>query len=84
VLHELTENGATFKVLAGRYGPYVTDGTTNASLPKAMSPDAVTFAQAAELLAARRDAPPSPRRTAAKRKTTKGAKARPRRKAAGA
>jgi DNA topoisomerase-1 len=84
VLHELTENGATLKVLAGRYGPYVTDGTTNASLPKAMSPDAVTFAQAAELLAARRDAPPSPRRTAAKRKTTKGAKARPRRKAAGA
>jgi DNA topoisomerase-1 len=61
VLRELTENGTTLKVLAGRYGPYVTDGTTNASIPKTVSPEALTYAQATELLAARRDAAPSPR-----------------------
>jgi DNA topoisomerase-1 len=61
VLRELTENGTTLKVLAGRYGPYVTDGTTNASIPKTTTPEALTYAQASELLAARRDAAPSPR-----------------------
>ncbi len=77
VLRELTQDGSTLKVLAGRYGPYVTDGTTNASIPKAMSPDALTYPQAMELLAARRDAAPAPRRGAAKRRTAAaGTKAR--------
>jgi len=62
VLKELTSNGTTFKLLAGRYGPYVTDGTTNASIPKSTNPESVTFEQAAELLEARRNAAPSPRR----------------------
>ena len=61
-LKELTNNGSTIKLLAGRYGPYVTDGTTNASVPKSMNPDAVTFEQATELLEARRNAVPAPRR----------------------
>jgi DNA topoisomerase-1 len=65
VLKELTSNGTTFKLLAGRYGPYVTDGTTNASIPKSTNPESVTFEQAAELLEARRNAAPSPRRGAA-------------------
>jgi DNA topoisomerase-1 len=47
------ENGAPVRVLDGRYGPYVTDGTTNASLPKGLAADSVTIAQAQELLAAR-------------------------------
>ena len=64
VLKELTSNGATFKLLAGRYGPYVTDGTTNASIPKSTNPELVTFEQAAELLETRRNAAPSPRRGA--------------------
>jgi len=68
VLHELSENGTTLKVLAGRYGPYVTDGTTNASIPKTMAPEQLTFAQATELLAARRDAPPSPKRAGGRRR----------------
>jgi DNA topoisomerase-1 len=62
VLKELSHDGTILKVLSGRYGPYVTDGTTNASLPKSSTPEALTFEQAMELLQARRDAAPSPRR----------------------
>jgi len=64
VLKELTGNGTTVKLLAGRYGPYVTDGTTNASIPKSTNPESVTFEQAAELLEMRRNAAPAPRRGA--------------------
>ena len=71
-LRELTHDGATLKILAGRYGPYVTDGTTNASLPKTMAPEAVTYEQAMELLAARRDAAPSPKRGGFKRRAAAG------------
>ncbi len=87
VLRELTDNGTTLKLLAGRYGPYVTDGTTNASIPKAMNPEALTFPEAMELLAARRDAAPSPRRGGAKRRTASaggGKKKASRSKSAGA
>jgi DNA topoisomerase I len=61
-LREISHEGATLKVLAGRYGPYVTDGTTNASIPKGSNPETLTWEQAQELLAARRDAAPSPKR----------------------
>jgi len=71
------------KVLAGRFGPYITDGETNVTLPKAISPDSVTPEQAAELLAAKRAAGPSVKRpvrkgkaTAAKKPTTKAATAK--------
>ena len=37
----------------GRYGPYVTDGSTNASLPRDMNPDELTFEKALDLLAER-------------------------------
>jgi DNA topoisomerase-1 len=68
-LRELTNDGQTVKLLAGRYGPYVTDGTTNASIPKSMNPDQLTWEQAQELLAARRDAGPAPKRGGFKRRT---------------
>ena len=64
VLHELAQGTTTLRVLAGGYGPYVTDGTTNASIPKGLSTETVTFEKAIELLEARRNAAPSPRRTA--------------------
>jgi len=49
------------RVLDGRYGPYVTDGTVNASLPKGTDPASLTPEQAAVLLDARRGAPKRPR-----------------------
>jgi DNA topoisomerase-1 len=62
VLRELTKGDTTLRMLDGRYGPYVTDGRINASIPRGSNPDAVSFEQAVELLEARRNAVPMPRR----------------------
>ncbi|WP_436641283.1 type I DNA topoisomerase [Microbaculum sp. FT89] len=43
----------TIEVKAGRYGPYVTNGKINATLPKGTEPEGVTMELAAELLAAK-------------------------------
>src|SRR6266496_2438950 len=64
-LRELGDDPATGKpivVKAGRYGPYVTDGETNASLRKGDEVEAVTLRRAAELLAERRASGGSGRR----------------------
>ncbi len=45
--------GQPVQLLSGRYGPYVTDGVTNASLPKTLAPEEVTFERALDLLAER-------------------------------
>ncbi|CAH1654051.1 DNA topoisomerase 1 [Hyphomicrobiales bacterium] len=50
------ESGKSIVVKAGRYGPYVTDGETNATLPKGTESDAVTLEEALTLLKARREA----------------------------
>jgi DNA topoisomerase-1 len=41
------------KILAGRFGPYVTDGELNASVPRGTAPEDVTMEQAVALLEAR-------------------------------
>ena len=59
------------KLLDGRYGPYVTDGTTNASLPKDVEVDTLTFEQAVDLLAARAAKGPTKKKKATKKKAAK-------------
>jgi DNA topoisomerase-1 len=48
-------SGEPVVVKEGRFGPYVTDGETNASLRKGDSVESVTIQRAAELLAERRE-----------------------------
>jgi DNA topoisomerase-1 len=79
-------SGKPMVIRSGRYGPYVTDGETNASLRdrEGDTVEALTDERAADLLQARRDAGPSPRgrktsaarKTAAKKSTTKKAAAK--------
>ncbi|MBA2467516.1 MAG: type I DNA topoisomerase [Sphingomonas sp.] len=48
VLGAHPESGKDLKVLEGKYGPYVSDGTTHATLPKGTDPKSVTMDQAVE------------------------------------
>lgn len=43
-------SGAEIKLMAGRFGAYVTDGTTNATLPKTLDPAELTLEQAVVLI----------------------------------
>ena len=75
---DLPDSAGPVRVMSGRFGPYVTDGTTNATLPKSILPADLTSEQAADLLATKRAAGPSvkkapARRTAAKAATAKAA-----------
>jgi DNA topoisomerase I len=56
------------KVMEGRFGAYVTDGTTNATLPKSIAPDALTLEEAAQLIDARAAMPSKGKKKAAPKK----------------
>jgi DNA topoisomerase-1 len=70
------DTGLAMVVKDGRFGPYVTDGTTNASLRRGDDVEELTVARASELLAERRAAGPSTRKKAAKKATAKKATAK--------
>ena len=66
VLRELgvrEDTGAAVRLLDGRYGPYVSDGKTNASLAKGADQASVGLREAVELLEARAAAGPSKKPT---------------------
>ncbi len=77
VLRELGDDpksGVKLTIYEGRYGPYVSDGNKNASLPKDADPQAFTIEQAAKLLAnapAKKKAAPRKRKASAKKASAK-------------
>jgi DNA topoisomerase-1 len=72
-LGEDPASGAKIVVKAGRFGPYVTDGEYNATIPRAEDEATITLERAAELLAERRAKGPA-KKTA--KKTAKKATAK--------
>lgn len=74
---EAAKNIADFgeiKVLKGRYGPYVTDGKINATIPKKLDPTKLTEDEAKELLAAKQSAKPKTKAKPTARKAKPKAK----------
>ena len=73
-LRELGNDPATEKPIVvkdGRFGPYVTDGETNASLRKGDTVEGITVERASELLQIRRDTAPVKRTRATKKAPAK-------------
>jgi DNA topoisomerase-1 len=64
-------SGKPMVVKDGRFGPYVTDGETNATLRKEDDPESITPERGAELLAEKRAKGPTTRKRAAKKTTRK-------------
>ncbi|MGH9023758.1 MAG: type I DNA topoisomerase [Acidimicrobiia bacterium] len=62
--------GAAIRLLEGRFGPYVTDGTTNATLPRGHAPTEVVLEEALAWLRAKREAPPTGRPKGRRKKST--------------
>ncbi|MFV8394897.1 type I DNA topoisomerase [Corynebacterium hindlerae] len=78
VLGDNDVSGKPMQVKDGRFGPYVTDGTTNASLRKGDNPETLTDARANELLSERRAKEAAeggaPKKTTRKKATKKATK----------
>ena len=71
------ESGAAMVVKDGRFGPYITDGTINATVPRGIDPTAVTPEMAVQLLAERaaRLAADPPKTKVVRKGTSKTSKA---------
>ena len=65
-LRELGADPATGKpmvIKSGRFGPYITDGEYNVTVPRSETVEAITAERAADLLAEKRAKGPAPKRT---------------------
>ncbi len=74
IIHDFTEQG--IQVLRGRYGPYITDGESNARIPKGTEGESVTLEQAQQWLTEngkliRKKAPRKAAKKSANKATTK-------------
>jgi DNA topoisomerase-1 len=69
---ESPDTGKPVRVLDGRFGPYVTDGVTNATIRRGLDPDTISFEDAIDLLRERAAKGPAKKKTA--KKATKTAK----------
>jgi len=69
-------SGKPIRVRDGRFGPYVTDGETNVTIPRGQTPDDITFEIAVQMLADKRAKGPAPKRGAAKKAPAKKAPAK--------
>jgi DNA topoisomerase-1 len=68
------DTGAPVRVLDGRYGPYVTDGSLNATIPRGTDPKSVNLEEAVELLREREARGPAKRARKSTKKKSTGAK----------
>jgi DNA topoisomerase-1 len=68
------DTGAPVRVLDGRFGPYVTDGSVNATVPRGTVPSELSLDEAVGLLRARADAAPASSRRPAKKAAKKATK----------
>lgn len=64
-------SGKGVKVKDGRWGPYITDGETNVTVPRGTDPATLTFERAVELIAEKRAKGPAKKRTTARKTTAK-------------
>jgi DNA topoisomerase-1 len=86
IIQDFEEEG--IQVLNGRYGPYITDKTKNARVPKDLEPKSLTLDECKELLAAapvrgkRGKKKAAKKKTAANKKTKKKAKKKAKKKSA--
>jgi len=69
-------SGKAVKLKDGRFGPYVTDGTTNATVPRGEDPMELTEERAFELLQIKREQGPA-KKPAARKTATKSAAKKP-------
>ena len=63
-----TESGETLVIKSGRYGPYITDGKINASLPSEYDYEKITLEEAVVLVDKKRAAPPRKKKRKARKK----------------
>ncbi|MCR2762609.1 type I DNA topoisomerase [Microbacterium sp. zg.B48] len=63
-------SGKPIKLKDGRFGPYVTDGETNATIPRGEVAMDITFERAVELIADKRAKGPAPKRTPVRKAAT--------------